>query len=585
MNHWSRRALSLLGVCAALLAGVGGLPLARGEPVTPAAGPEWNQEAGNAQRTGYIAAEPNEPWTLKWTWNGPDNAGGTGSHFYNAPRQAYTVMGGGAVYAPAGAEGLYALETATGAVRWNLRATTFNSTPAYDPTTGAVFAGGADGRLYKINAASGTYTSYLAGGPINRGVLVAGGYVYALTDAGYLHKVNAATMAAAWVYGAPGPSPTPVPPAGPRRVFLPFVGGGLGMQAVAGQPGTGLAYSASRDVIVYGTEDLYVQAVNNATGTLKWRVKPSPNAAGFPNQFLWYWPVVAEQHGVVFVRMRLDHNAGLWGCSTAPCAGDGRFPTTNADTRAHLASHPAQQNLFALNLDTGNVAFLPAVGYGGTEDLVNGQPYLTTGPVPVVRVWPDGKEVAYSPFRNGQTTPPTDGRWDSHLGEMVLDNTTISGLVSGDLRFIRMARYSSYGGNSYVHITDEQSPLTMAGATIFIAHAAASESAQITDRSATRGLSYGNPIAMDNRPVVIRRQTACNNFNPSTHYTTCGLALFGDGRYWDGPGFWTYWNTYDPPTVAGPAYSDGMRPRYTYVSGGFIVVEGNGGELMLFQHN
>ncbi|MBP7692635.1 MAG: hypothetical protein KA764_11985, partial [Anaerolineales bacterium] len=417
-----------------------------------------------------------------------------------------------------------------------------------------------------------------------RGVLLAGGFVYALTDAGYLHKVNTATMVAAWVYGAPAPTPTPVPPAGPRRVYLAFVGGGLGMQAVAGQPGTGLAYSASRDVIVYGTEDLYVQAVNNATGTLKWRVKPSPNAAGFPNQFLWYWPVVAEQHGVVFVRMRLDHNAGLWGCNTAPCQGSGIWPDTNAEARSFLTAHPDLQNLFALSLDTGAKSFVPAVGYGGTEDQVNGQPYLTTGPAPVIKVWPDGKEVAYIPFRNGQSNPP-DGRWDSHLGEMVLDTATIANYQAGDLRFIQTSR--SNGGNSYLFIADEQNAMTMAGTTLFHAHWGASESMRLLNRAANLGLSYGAPITVDNRPAVIRRMAACGSRNAATHQTDCGLTQFGDPRYWDGPGFWTYWNVWDPPTPssAAQAYSDGMRPRYTYASGGYIVVAGNGGELMLFQHN
>jgi hypothetical protein len=62
------------------------------------------------------------------------------------------------------------------------------------------------------------------------------------------------------------------------------------------------------------------------------------------------------------------------------------------------------------------------------------------------------------------------------------------------------------------------------------------------------------------------------------------LTLYNDGRNWDGPGWWVYWNVLDPPTPDSGAYSDGMRPRYTYVSTGLVIVEGNGGELMVFSH-
>lgn len=512
------------------------------------AGVEWSQEAGNAQRTGYTPTEPLEPWTLIWTWNGPDNQGGTGGHSYNAPREARTVTGGCCVFVPAGAQGLYALAKEDGSVRWHSTVATFNATPAY--SGGWVFAGGNDGKLYKFNAETGASGgSYQAGSPINRGILVDGSSVYALSDNGRLHKVNSGTMASNWVYNA---------------------GSAAAM---------GLAYSDTRDVLIFGTADLYVHAVNNSNGTQFWRVKPSPNTAGFPNEFKYYWPVVAEQHGVVFVRMRLDHNTGLWGY---PSTGH-IWPNNNAAARTFLIANPGQQNLFALDLDNGNKQFVPAVGYGGTEDYVNGQPYLTTGPVPVVKTLSNGTEVAYIHFRNGQANPQ-DGRWDSHMGEMVLDNTTITGFLAGDLRFVKMNKLGGNGAYSYVYLTDEQNALTMAGDTLFHAHWGASESVRITNRSSSLGLSFTNPIQTSNHPPVVRRIQACGSPNNTTHWTTCGLNLYGDQRYWPNPGWWVYWNTYDPPTTAGSSYSDGMRPRYTYVSAGLIIVEGNGGELLVFEH-
>ena len=307
----------------------------------------------------------------------------------------------------------------------------------------------------------------------------------------------------------------------------------------------------------------------------KWRVKPTPNTAGFPNEFDGYWPVIAEQHGIVFLRMRINHDAGLWG---GP-GKSGIYPNSNAETRTFLQSKPELKNLFALSLDNGTEAFIPAVGYGGVEDLVNNAPYLDVGPVPVIRVLPDGKEVAYMVFRSGQSNPP-DGRWDSHMGEMVLDNNTVPGMVAGDLRFINWD-----WANTSVRVTDEQTPITMAGDTIFRAHWGASESFRITDRSNTRGLTFANPITTQKHPTVIRRMQSCNNFNAATHWTTCGLTLFNDGRYWPGPGWWVYWNVLDPPTVNRSAYSEGILPRYSYVSDGLLIVSGNGGDLFVLKHS
>lgn len=510
---------------------------------------EWTQDGHDAGRTGYTPEEPVEPWTLAWTWNGPDANGGTGNHFYNAPAEARTVTGGGGIYVPAGARGIYALAQSTGGQRWNLAATAFNATPAYDPATGALFAGGADGNLYKIDASTGRVVqTYPTGSPINKAVLLAGPFAYVVTDGGQLHKVSTATMARAWVYAANSQSATPP------------------------------SYSSSRDVIVYATADLFVHAINNVTGAQRWGVKPSPNPAQFPYTFNRAWPVIAEQHGIVFLRMQLAQGF----LSDYPSTG-GIYPNSNAAVRAYLQSHPDHKNLFALSLDDGTEKFVPAVGYGSTEDFINNAPYGVMGSQPVVKVWPDGTEVAYIHFRNGQSNPP-DYRWDGHMGEMALDNTTIPGLAAGDLRFVRMSRLN--GGSAYVYLVDEQEPLTVAGSTIFQAHWGASESVKITDRSSALGLSYASPIATANHPTVIRQQASCPGMNAATHWTTCGLTMYQDGRFWGGPGFWEYWNVVAPPGSPQPnAYSAGFLPRYTYVSDGLIVVEGNGGELFVLHHS
>ncbi len=115
---------------------------------------EWGQEGHDAQRTGFTAEEPQEPWTLAWTWKGPDANGGLGGHIYNAPNDAHTVTGGSNVFAPTGTSGIFALRKSDGAQAWHRSTPAFNATPAYDSATGALFSGGADGILYKLDSAT-----------------------------------------------------------------------------------------------------------------------------------------------------------------------------------------------------------------------------------------------------------------------------------------------------------------------------------------------------------------------------------------------------------------------------------------------
>jgi outer membrane protein assembly factor BamB len=508
---------------------------------------EWTQDAHDARRTGCTAEEPAPPWTLAWTWNGPDASGGTGGHAYHqptpyAPWEARTCTGGAHVYVPAHENGLYALRKSDGTVAWRLSTAAVNVTPAYDPATKSVLAGSDAGTLYRLNAGTGaTLGTYAAGAKIVKSVMVVGGYAYVLTAPGALHKVAIATMKAAWTY-----------PAGSAPHTMP-------------------AYSPSRQAVVFCTADLHVHAVSDADGAPKWKVKPSTLAPGPFVEFQGGWPVIAEEHGLVFVRMMIgDVGAVLW-------SGGGpksKWPPTNAAIRARLQSNPGLQNLFALSLDTGAEAFVPAVGPAGVEDLLNGQPRLRVHSLPVVRVV-DGKEVAYSQWRNGDTRDPGwDARWDSHLGEMALD-----GAAAGDLRFVKFEEH-----DHWVRITDEACPLTMAGDTIFHAHWDASEAVRITDRSAGLGATRANPIQTRKHPSVVRHVAAAGaRKDATTHWSETGMKLV-DGRWKAAPGWWVYWNVLDPPTPDRSAYSEGILPRYTYVSDGLVIVEGNGGDLFVLRH-
>ena len=470
----------------------------------------WTQDGGNAQHTGSTSEEASTPWKYLWSFNGSDSSGGATNHIFDAPQEARVISGGGNIYVPAGKQGLYALRESDGTTLWHATPinVSFNAAAAYDPSNGYVLVGGTDGNLYAFNAQNGNIiNTFYAGSPIEKAVIVVGTSAYIVTNDGHLFKVNLSNLAvdSSWP-----------------------IGGYAAGSNVATMP----AYSASRNSLIFATMDNYVHAVNATNGTRNWRVLPStniPTLAGIDvqghqvwiNSFYMTWPVIAEQHGIVFLRMSLD--PGTLGATPGTL---GYFPPGTAaqagsNTRSWLQANPQYQNLFALSLDNGAQAFIPAVGYGSNETVINGVPYGTMMGMPAVKVWPNGDEVAYTIFRTNTCGSP-DYRWDGHTGEMVLDSTTVNGLQPGDVRFVA-ADTLCYGTHNYSNIIDEEEPFTLAGSTLFRSHWGAVESGVIGNRATTLGLAYNTPIEFTEGPAIIRAQSNDTNLNVLTHYTTSGL--------------------------------------------------------------
>jgi hypothetical protein len=514
---------------------------------------DWPQDLGNAQRTGYTAESPQWPWTFAWTWNGPDGQGGTNGHRYHQPRphdpwEARIAVGGGLVFAPAGKLGLYALRVKDGSVAWQFTNGTCHTTPAFNASSGAVFVGTEEGVIQKLDSQTGkSLARFATGSVLNKSLLLAAAHLYVVTRNGVLHQLEGATLKLNWKYRAKA--------------------------AVATLP----AWSARHDAVVFCTDDLRVHCVAGRDGTERWRTKPTPLNVTDGASFDGGWPVIAEECGVVFVRLAHGGvDATLWSGG----GPKGKWPTNNTAIRQRLIANPRLKNLFALRLEDGLEAFIPAVGPAGVEDLRQGRPWLRPHAFPVIGK-AGARDVAYVPWRNGDTRDlEWDGRWDSHLGEMVLDHNTVPGLVAGDLRFVQ---FQEHGG--WMHITDESCPLSMAGDVLFSAHWDVSQAARITDRSPTRGHKRASPILTEKRPPVARHlRLAKERIDVSTDWATGGLQLT-DGRYLDGPGWWVYANLLDPPTPTRDAYSEGILPRYTCVANGHIFVQGNGGELFVLRHS
>lgn len=463
---------------------------------------EWTQHAHDAQRTSYTDQVVPPPWRWKWAWNGPNSSGGISSGKFGLPRNSQPVTGGGRVYIAAGSQGVYALNNADGSVAWNRTVgSPVNSTPAYDPDTNALFVVAEAGTLYKLDAATGaTLGQFSASGssplPLppavisDRVLFSMGTRVYA---------INKQTMGQIWSYEADAAVHTPP------------------------------AYSPSRNRVIVATEDLYVHAIDNFTGARVWRVKPTVRSGGNPGdnntavaEVKNGWPVIAEAHGYVLIKLRLDWNA-LWDVS--PWPGD------NAAMRSYLQQNPEYQALFVLDLDDGSVPFIANVGHGGFGD----GGYLPMGPHPVIKRFGDD-EVAYVVMRGAPCIQdPCDGRGDSHLGEMMLDDTTVPGYLAGYVRFMQNTFFP----------TDEQVYLSMAGDYIFGGHWEAGIAHRIVDRSPSRGTGT-DPIVTENLPHIVTSQDVdvCGTGFSATHYCDQGLT---NTRNWPG-GFYIYWqqgNVYD----------------------------------------
>ncbi len=510
----------------------------------PTVANEWSQFGQNAQHTSYTSVGVNTPWKYKWQWNGAGADGKKQAGHVSAPDLVQPITGGGRVYMIAG-NSVYALDKLTGNVVWSKGSIgTLSATPAYD--SGNLYVPSSDGKIYKLNAATGSVISSFTGASaFNLAVTFANGRIYAVSSSGVLYALDPVSMAKVWEYA----------------------GGSIGS--------TPVSYSPSKNILVYLTQDLYVHGVDATTGLRKWRNKPTTTRtyqSGTPTstgaQAEEGWPVIAEQHGVVFVRYRLDWDT-LWTWSP--------YPTTNSQIRENLVSQPQAQALFALNITNGTLAFVPAVGNGGAGD--GGT--LPMGPQPVIRDLGNGKEVAYIIWRNGLYCAGNwcDGRSDATMGEMVLDGSTVAGYSAGDMRFMRFTDIR----------TDEEMNITMANDTLFHSHWLINSAERITDRSDSLGATFTNPIKTTDSPFVIWRQcngtNTCNypgctgntycgvNCSVSTsRYCSQGLYSYGDARQYP-PGFYEYNND-----------TNGGSNPFTVVSDGMVLVKTNDGAILALEN-
>jgi len=473
-----------------------------GAPTRESGATTWSQFGANAQRTAFVPESVPLPWRWKWGWNGPSNNGRV-RRKVRLPRNIQPIVGNGRVYVAAGKRGLFAVSAADGQRLWRTRrAGRVYSSPAHHAATDTLFVVNSLGTVHALQAGTGELLRSFAGNAPSTLPLppaLVGDRVFVSIGSRVL-ALDTATLTPVWSYDAESPVDTPP------------------------------AYSATRNRVVVVTRDLYVHAIDNADGSRRWRVKPTPREPGDPGDNSNFaearhgWPVIAEGHGIVFVRYRLPWQT-LW---------TWLWPSSNAAMRANLLAQPEEQPLFALDLDDGTTAFVPNVGNGGFGD----GGYLPMGPLPVVKRFDDSTEVAYVIMRGEPcdgNESACDSRADSHYGELLLDDTTVPGYEAGYVRFME---------GTFLP-TDEQPFLSMAGDQLLAGHWEVGVALGVIDRSDGRG-APDDRITTAILPHIATSQDVdvCGTGFLLSHY--CGLGLFNT-RGWP-PGFYIYWkrgNVYD----------------------------------------
>ncbi|MCS6798364.1 MAG: PQQ-binding-like beta-propeller repeat protein [Myxococcota bacterium] len=482
-------------------------PSEGGMPLPPVPG-EWTQHAHDAQRTSYTPHGVPAPWRARWVYVPTDVPAGEPA----LPRNVQPITGGGRVYLARGVRGLLALDERTGAVAWENRGLegSVAATPAFDANTGLLWVVTTAGRLYGLDARTGgvvrsatfeapmpriryvepagfhDFIPPLEAAGIAFAPLLVGGTVYVSTRRGVV-AFDTADLSERWRYDAGADVETPG------------------------------AYSERAGLVVVATADLYVHGIEASTGRRRWRSRPYRGDPQPETQYLFSWPVIAEQHGLVLMRLRTSWTDALE-----------QFPPSNEAIAELLARRPELQALHALRLEDGSEPFPVLVGHGGWG---NGD-YMPMGSPPVVRR--DGtSEVVYSVIRGDSRY---DFRWDSRFGEIVLDDATVPGLRAGWVRWI----YFDPAGSETPWpdpflLTDEQPYVTMAGDALFGGHWAVGHAVRIVDRGPSLG-TYAAPIRTAPLPAVLESTTSCPR--SPTHHCDGPTALDDGGRVYGPTAFY-----------------------------------------------
>ena len=259
-------------------------------------------------------------------------------------------------------------------LRWSYLTGSYASSPA--AAGGAVYFGSDDGKVYAVNAATGRLRwSYATGSGVYAGPAVAGDTVYIGSDDDKLYALNAATGHLRWSYSNNyAVESTPVVAGGTvyfgsndHRVYALNAATGRLRWSYSAQDAVLSSPVAAGGTVFFGSNDHRVYALNAATGRLRWSYTTGND--------VFSSPAVAD--GTVYVGSEDDKVYALnavtgrlrWSYTT----GDEVFSSPAvADGTVYIGSD--DDKVYALNAATGQLRWSYTTG-----DYVNSSPVVADG--------------------------------------------------------------------------------------------------------------------------------------------------------------------------------------------------------------
>lgn len=318
---------------------------------------DWPQLQHDPQHTGRTASSLGTNYGVAWAWTDKTHkvqnfvsginksvTDGFGSSFQFSnifAEQMQPIVAGGKAYFGAMNGTMFAVDALTGNNRWDFTSSgPILSTAAYANSI-LVFTS-MDGKIYGLDANTGVQKwMYMTGAGINSAPIINANTVFVGSRDGYFYAVDLNTGALKWRHL----SEIPGSPTSPSN----------GAQIVA--PG---AVSEDGGTVVYGSENMYLYALNTADGSERWTPKKL-----IGQSFLYTWPVI--KGGIVLIRT-MASTKGAEGSYTgmeevlAALPANISWSAEKAAIMQWLANNPYQKTMYVFNISDGSEPYQVAMG-------------------------------------------------------------------------------------------------------------------------------------------------------------------------------------------------------------------------------
>jgi outer membrane protein assembly factor BamB len=288
------------------------------------------------------------------------------------------AVAGGTVYVGDSSGRVYALDAATGSRRWvKVIGGSVFSPPAV--TGGVVYVGSTDHDIYALDAATGRVRwTHRTGGQVNSGPAVADGTVYVGSSDGNVYALDAGTGRVRWTQPTSGGVVSS--PAVVGRMVYVGSGDGVLYALDAATGGVRWTYPTGKSIyssplvaggIVYvGSSDDRLYAINAVTGRLRWSYATGAWIFYSSPVLMDNMVFIGSMNGTVYAvnaangRLRWARTIGTK-LQGSPAASAGTVYIGSSD-----------HNLYALYADTGDIRWTHATGW-----IIAGSPVVARGAV------------------------------------------------------------------------------------------------------------------------------------------------------------------------------------------------------------